>query len=495
MLTPDQHLVVEMLSDPVGCTRSLRRMHDAVLRGKRPPGRVRSVVSNSWQRSMSANVDPDAVTAPIAYSNSDIVALRQNHPLSLAIATARQTLLDIADAAQHVVIVTDAHGVILWCDGASAIRAAAENVGLIEGAIITEDAIGTNAVGTALAIDRPTLIHSAEHLVRTFHTWTCSASPLHDPDTGEVLGVIDISGGVASAHPSSSVLLSTTAQLVEHQMRIAVIQRDAALRAANQKHLADLRGAGGALLSPTGRVLAAEGTDPLPERIPIATGRVPLGDGREGIIEPLAEGYLLRLARHPQLSPETALSLTVLGAAQPAATLNGHRVLLTDRHAEILTLLALHPAGLTSEQLTCHLYGDTGTVATARAEIHRLRAQLGSILATRPYRLRASVTADLLSVKAALRAGDVHRALAAYRGALLPRSESPTIRAERDELHSAVRRAAIDQGGGDELWLLAETDLGRDDLEVLDAAHRALPPQDPRRAIVAARANRVLTED
>lgn len=190
-----------------------------------------------------------------------------------------------------------------------------------------------------------------------------------------------------------------------------------------------------------------------------------------------------------------ALSLTLLGDAPPAMVVDGRRQTLTDRHAEILALLALHPDGLTSEQLTYHLYGDMGTQATTRAEIHRLRAQLGTILAIRPYRLRANVTADMLTVRAALRAGDVHRALAGYRGSLLPRSESPTIRAERDELHSAVRRAALDHGGGNEMWLLAETDLGRLDLELLDAAHQALDQDDPRRTMVAARANHILTDE
>lgn len=496
MLTPDEQYLLDMLSDPKAYTRALRRIHDAVLRGKRPPGRMRSIIADSWQRSLAANVDPDASAAPIPYAKDDVAELRKAHALATALPTVQHTLVDISESAKHVVLITDATGVVLWSDGAAEVQRSAEKVAIVEGALLSEDTVGTTAIGVALAVDGPAQILSAEHLVRALHTWTCSASPIHDPDTGEILGVVGIGGPVEAAHPSSGSLVATTAQLVEQQMRVAMIQRDAALRTANQRHLNSLRGAGGALLSPTGRVLASEGTEPLPGRIPITMGRVPLGDGREGMIEPLADGYLLRIARPPRGAAEmAALSLTLLGEAPPAMVVDGRRQTLTDRHAEILALLALYPDGLTSEQLTYHLYGDMGTQATTRAEIHRLRAQLGTILATRPYRLRANVTADMLTVRAALRAGDVHRALAGYRGSLLPRSESPTIRAERDELHSAVRRAALDHGGGNEMWLLAETDLGRLDLELLDAAHQALDEDDPRRTMVAARANHILTDE
>ncbi len=496
MSTPDEQLLFDMLSDPAAHVRSLRRVHDAWFRGKRSSGTVRNLVSESWKRCVAANVSPDATAAPVIYPKDDIDEMRKAHALTAALPTVQHTLVQIAESAQHMVLITDAKGVVLWREGAADVRRSAETLGLIEGALLTEEAAGTNAMGTALAIDAPAQIHSAEHLVRVFHSWTCSASPVHDPDTGELIGVIDVTGPASHAHPSSAMLVSTTAQLIEQQMRVAMIQRDAAFRSANYRHLSSLRGAGGALLSPTGRVLAAEGTDPLPGRIPITMGRVLLGDGREGIIEPLTEGYLLRIARQPRGGSEpVSLSLRLLGDIPPSMVIDGRHHQLTDRHAEILALLALHPDGLTSEQLTFHLYGDMGSQTTTRAEIHRLRTQLGTILGTRPYRLFANVSADLLTVRAALRAGDAHRALAAYRGSLLPRSESPTIRAERDELHSAIRRAALDHGGGAELWLLAETDLGRMDLELLDAVHEALDEDDPRRAMVAARANHILTDE
>ena len=150
----------------------------------------------------------------------------------------------------------------------------------------SEDAIGTNAMGTALAVDEPVQIHSAEHLVRTVHSWTCAAAPVHDPDTGTLIGAIDISGPLHTAHPAMVQLVAATAQLAENQLRVRLAIADEQLRIRNMPHLASLRGRPGALVTPTGRILAGEPYTGWPVRVRIEPGadRVPArrraGDGR-----------------------------------------------------------------------------------------------------------------------------------------------------------------------------------------------------------------------
>ena len=75
--------------------------------------------------------------------------------------------------------------------------------------------------------------------------------------------------------------------------------RDERLLARNLPHLDELRDEPFALLSPTGRVLAAQPPGWLPPRIdlPAAGELVALAEGREGTLEPLADGWLLRLRR------------------------------------------------------------------------------------------------------------------------------------------------------------------------------------------------------
>lgn len=144
-----------------------------------------------------------------------------------------------------------------------------------------------------------------------------------------------------------------------------------------------------------------------------------------------------------RVDPDAVLTLCFLGATRPVALLGEHEIRLSLRHAELLTLLALHPDGTTAEQLATALYGERGNPVSVRAELHRLRAQLApGLLLTQPYRLGVRVRADFLDVRTALTEGRVADAVAGHRGPLLPRSDSPAIRDEREELAAILRRAA-----------------------------------------------------
>ena len=164
------------------------------------------------------------------------------------------------------------------------------------------------------------------------------------------------------------------------------------------------------MLTPTGRVLAVQPLEWLPDRLVVPDGadRIDLGDGREGLIEQLDEGYLLRMPGTPVRRSRPSLRLKLLGSGQPIAVVGGREIALTLRRAEVLALLLLHPSGLTAEQLMLQLYGDEGNPTTVRAEMHRLRNLLGGgVLDTKPYRIIADVTGDVTDVQAALRNGDL----------------------------------------------------------------------------------------
>jgi hypothetical protein len=485
--------------DPVEHAHLLHEVYDAVLAGGAGPTAPRTLVSESWQRSLAAHVDPDHRTPPIVVQPAELAELRAAHPLAEVLPLLRSTLVSIADEAMHMMLVTDAEGVILWREGNSTVLRTAEDVGLFPGTAWSEDAIGTNAMGTTLAVDAPVQIHSAEHLVRRYHAWTCAAAPVHDPDTGAILGAIDITGPLHTVHPAMVALVSATAQLAEHQLRVRMAIADERLRVRNMPHLSSLRGASGALVTPSGRIIAGEPYGMWPERVTLPTGaeRVRLDDGREMIVEPLPQGYLLRTpSERASTAPRTrSLSLRFMGDAAPVAVLDGTPVPLTLRPAELLTVLALHPAGLTAERLALALYGDDGNPTTVRGEILRLRQVIGNeVLRTRPYRLTATVDSDFDAVRRAVRTGRPADALRACAGPLLPRSDAPEIRELREELTMALRLAILDTADPDLLAAFANHPLGRDDLEIHDRAVDLLPPGDPRRPAVALRRARLLTE-
>ncbi|MHA6801963.1 GAF domain-containing protein [Salinifilum ghardaiensis] len=471
----------------------LRQVHDDVLSGRRAAARPRDLVHASWQRSLAAEVDPDAEEPPVALNTDQLLGVRDRHPLSRSVPTFRQMLFDSVGDMPYIMIVTDEQGTILWREGHSRVCRAADRVLLSEGTRWSENVIGTNAMGTALATGDAVQIHSAEHLVRTYHAWTCAASPIRDPETGRLLGVLDISGPAHTAHPALRALVTASARLAEGRIEQDVRLRDERIRERHRDVLRAQPGEPAALLSSTGRVIeSGPGDLALPERVlpDGSSGAVVLADGREAVVEPLDEGYLLRVPQRSrrQGGEHPVLRLRLLGRGRPTAELDGRAVPLGMRHAELLTALAVRQDGVNAERLALLVHGERGNPVTVRAEIHRLRAHLGGdLVRTKPYRLDAQVRADFQQVREALRRGEVREAFELHGAGLLPDSEAPGIVAEREDLAVGVRTAVLHSEDPDLLWDYVTGESGAEDVEALERLRRLLPAGDWRGGSVRAR--------
>jgi hypothetical protein len=439
------------------------------------PDGPRELIRASWRRSIDAGADPEGTGAPLVHDRDRLDDVRDSHPLKPVLRVISETLLRLTDDDANVMIVSDAEGTVLWRTGDHATMRAADEVGLADGHAWAESAVGTNGIGTALTVRRPVHVYAQEHLMRALHVWSCSSAPVIDPDTGSTFGCVDVSGTSPGLPPATVALVAAAARLAEAQLAIHMHQRDERLR----RRYESLREADGILLSPTGRVIAGDPSGLLGDRIQLAGPgqRMILRDGQVVLLDPFSDGYLLRPASTPPV-----LGLAFLGEGPPTVTLGGRRLTLTLRHAELLALLALHPGGLTAEQLSFHVYGDSGNPVTVRAGIHRLRAQLGGTIGAKPYHLAAPVEADFLELKRLLAANEPASLARAYTGPLLPRSEAPELRRERDELEVQVRTCLLLHGSPEDLWTYAQTPSGRDDVQVLERLTAALPSTDPRAA-------------
>jgi hypothetical protein len=296
----------------------------------------------------------------------------------------RGCLSPFASESEHVMVVTDGDCRILWMEGDPKVRRRADRIAFQEGMDWTERSVGTNAIGTALAIDHAVQVFSAEHFSAKQHTWWCSAAPIHDPETGAVLGVVDLSGPMHTAHPHSLALVSAAARLAEHQLRAGLAVREERLRRAYlERTLGAGRPAAG-LLAGDGRVLAAEGGwRAAALDVPAGGGPVALPGGRTAIAEPFAggAGYVLWDAGPAAPAP---LRIELLARDGPRVVAGARVLPLRLRHAEALFILALHPEGISSEDLTRALYGDVGKEVSTRAELSRLRKLLPEAVARAP---------------------------------------------------------------------------------------------------------------
>ncbi|MBN9211593.1 MAG: transcriptional regulator [Microbacterium sp. 71-36] len=414
----------------------IARAHDELLAGNedRRLGDVRPLVRDSWRRSLASLVGPEGLPT-LDLASAELEAYRRAHPLAGVMDMIRSLLLPgSAEDSGVVVAVGDAAGRLLWVEGDRRVRSLTGDMGFVAGANWSEEVVGTSAPGTALTLDRSVQIRGAEHFNRFVQPWSCTAAPVHDPETRRLLGMIDVTGGPEAVTPQAQLLVDATARAIESEILV-------------------------------GRLRAQQ--EP-PSRRPRRS------TGTRALLRILGRDRALL-----EVSGESGETVVELGA----------------RHAEILLLLAVHREGMSAEALSEAVYGHPAT-ETLRPEMVRLRRVLEPLApalvpASRPYRLPDGLETDAQQVVSLLDRGAHRVALAAYRGPVLPDSVAPGVAEVRESVRQALREALIEEAGIDVLLAYADTSDGRDDVEVLRLCLGMLPARSPKRAGLVSRIERL----
>ncbi|MGW2188821.1 GAF domain-containing protein [Streptomyces sp. NPDC001667] len=231
--------------DPAERCRAVRSAHAAFAAGEGANPHVRAVVADSWRRSAAALPTPEFL-APVELTGAELETCRRTHPLAAVLPLFRELLGSIASDGAHLFSVCDAAGRLLWVEGHTGVRKGAERMNFVPGARWDEAHAGTNAPGTALALDHAVQVFATEHYNRLVQPWTCAAAPVHDPRTGRLLGAVDITGGDHLAAPHSLALVQATARAAEAQLAVpeplpgcvlSVLGRDEALLVVDGRRL------------------------------------------------------------------------------------------------------------------------------------------------------------------------------------------------------------------------------------------------------------------
>ena len=145
-----------------------------------------------------------------------------------------------------------------------------------------------------------------------------------------------------------------------------------------------------------------------------------------------------RIAQHlPAYLSKAELEIHALGQAR--VFFRGKPLHLYFRQLELICILALHPQGLTLENLHTALYGDTAIASTAtKTMLTQLRHLLDGQISYCPYRLLVPVWADFIELATCLRQRCMANTLKLYQGALLPMSESPLIEEWRNHIDAEM---------------------------------------------------------
>jgi hypothetical protein len=422
-LAPDPGL---RFSSPREYAMRLRSAQAATLAGSPDPAFSASLLE-SWRRSLALGINPEGHSPVHLHDVSEARSLGAGHRLASVIPPLSQMLADESAAGRHLLIVTDHQGEVLWRVGSGSALRLADSLEFVEGADWSESGIGTNAISEALMTGGPAQLFSAEHLVRTHHDWACTAAPIRDPFSGEIVGVLDVSGPIDTVTPDSLRMVRCGVRLAEELLR------SAGPTAEKGPHsTAGLAGTPTLFLRLLGDKPAAE-LDGSPS-VPITLRRAEI---------------LALLASRTQGWSGEELAYQLHGEDGAAATIR------TEMH-RIRSVLG----------------------AVVEPNPYRFAAGI-------------RVVSDADVVAGYLRAGRLGEALAAYPARLLNRSTNLTVELMRDELNEAVAASVRSSGDLDVISRWCASDMGSGDIAAAAALTDLAGPGDARFHLMRARMERV----
>jgi AraC-like DNA-binding protein len=158
-------------------------------------------VAVSWRRSAERHhIDPENTAAPQILTAGELRACREPiESLVLAAQSELDRLYAIVRQPGYVVLLCDPTGIAVDHRGGGELVRQLRYWGIWSGAVWSEQAEGTNGIGTCIVERRPITVHQTQHFRVRHISLSCSGCPVFGPE-GELAAVIDVS----SIHPSQS---------------------------------------------------------------------------------------------------------------------------------------------------------------------------------------------------------------------------------------------------------------------------------------------------
>lgn len=185
------------------------------------PGWVAPWVERSWQRCLQLGLQPHCPAVFDRVSPQHMQRTREAN--QFLVQTARPILEKLGAAivnTRYFAVLTNRDGVVV--DTSGAIDRSDPRADLITriGTDLSEQAVGTTAIGTALRELQPVWLHRGEHFFANTSIYSCAGAPLFGPDGGCV-GMLDLTGIDAVERPELKHLVTQTASRIENALVLA----------------------------------------------------------------------------------------------------------------------------------------------------------------------------------------------------------------------------------------------------------------------------------
>eukprot|EP01030_Chromulinospumella_sphaerica_P000638 gene638-631_t len=293
-------------TSPVALRQARQHLLDS---GQCPSGLVDERLARSWSRSMAAGLLPTGRPPAIDHPSSGTLrqVLASNPELLAHSRPVMEYLFEQVRHSQSVVVLADRRGMLMHTLGDPHFVDKAERVALTSGASWHEAHRGTNAIGTALAEACAVEVHGGEHFLERNNFLTCAASPILSA-TGDLLGILDISGDYRNGHAHALGLVSTAARMIENRLLAATCKRNIRLHLHSAPEGIGSVAEGIVAVSADGWIVGAN-------RVALAQLGLHAGDVGATLLERVLDVRLDDLLSHHKRRPQQPQALRTLQGA------------------------------------------------------------------------------------------------------------------------------------------------------------------------------------
>jgi PAS domain S-box-containing protein len=195
-------------------------MEENLMAGTEMAEKKRDYIINSHERCRKYQVEQERIySSRIIYGQELSKKLDKDRELMVTAELYMNQLYNFVKGSDFFSILTDEEGCNLSVIGDEKILAEAFSLKMVPGAYMDEFSIGTNGMGTALVEGKPLQVSGEQHYIREYHRWTCSASPIRNPQ-GEIIGCINLTGYSESVNIHTLGMVVAAVNAIEEMLDI-----------------------------------------------------------------------------------------------------------------------------------------------------------------------------------------------------------------------------------------------------------------------------------
>lgn len=192
------------------------------------PSSLRKEIRDSWLRSVDKGIDPFNKELKLEVLGKEQLKERKEL-LKNAFPIIRDHMNNIYNFTKntgYLVSFTDSEGYLLEVFGDERVVEEFKNrFNYYPGVKWDQQKTGTNSSCLAIKEKKPVQVVGAEHYCQLLHEWTCSAAPI-EITSGEVIGVLNLSGLNFSAHTHTLGMVVTAAEAIKSQLDLKKLNQE-----------------------------------------------------------------------------------------------------------------------------------------------------------------------------------------------------------------------------------------------------------------------------